>query len=343
MLRGKVLSFGEILLRVCPDMSQDWISQGNLPFYIGGAELNVATALALWDIPSSYVSAMPKNAICEEIAQHLQQKGVDMEGMFWKGDRIGIYYLPKGKDVKNAGVVYDRANSSFSELKPSDFDWDLVFNDVCWLHFSAICPAVNAEIAQLCLVAVQEAKARGIFVSLDLNYRSKLWKYGKDPLEIMPEIAAYCDLIMGNIWAAQRMLGTSLQPNFQETKATYPTEELLEQSLQTSKEIRNRFPRCRYVANTFRFDYEQAGIKYFTSLYTEQDGLLVSNEYLSENIVDKVGSGDCFMAGLIYGLYHEHDASYTLEFATVAAYDKLFISSDATVSTVSDIKKRLKK
>ncbi|MFD1769209.1 PfkB family carbohydrate kinase [Sphingobacterium suaedae] len=341
MRGGKVLSFGEILLRICPDVSIDWITGGQLPFYVGGAELNVATALSLWGLPSSYMSAMPANTMTEGIRYYLERKGIDLSPMHWSGDRLGIYYLPKGKDVKHAGVVYDRANSSFSQLEETDIDWDAVFKDVVWFHFSAICPAINQQIANICVNAVQVAKKKGIFVSLDLNYRAKLWKYGKDPIDIMPEMAAYCDLIMGNIWAAQRMLGTSLPVMFEEQRPEYPKEALVEQAQKTSLEIRKTFPQCRYVANTFRFDYQQNGIKYFTTLYA-QDGLLVSNEYLSESIVDKVGSGDCFMAGLIYGLYKQRDASYTLEFATAAAYDKLFIPSDATVSSVADIEKRIK-
>ena len=341
MNKGNVLSFGEILLRICPDMATDWVAAGQLPFYIGGAELNVATALALWEVPSCYLSAMPRNAISEGIGQHLEGKGLDIKRMCWQGDRIGIYYLPKGKDVKNAGVVYDRSGSSFANLQRSDIDWDVVFQDVSWFHFSAICPAISEEIAEICLEAVRAAKKKGITVSLDLNYRAKLWKYGKDPIHVMPDLAQYCDLIMGNIWAANKMLGIRLNDEFSVNQSDYPKEALLEQAAKTSREIIQRFTGCQYVANTFRFDHLEKGIKYYTSLYVH-DALLVSNEYLSENIVDKVGSGDCFMAGLIYGLYHHHTSSDTLQFATAAAYDKLFISSDATVSSVSAIEKRIK-
>jgi 2-dehydro-3-deoxygluconokinase len=341
MHSGNVLSFGEILLRICPDLATDWVAEGALPFYIGGAELNVATALSLWGVPSSYLSAMPRNAISEGIAQHLHNKGVNLEPMRWQGDRIGIYYLPKGKDVKNAGVVYDRAGSSFANLKRNDINWDTVFHGVTWFHFSAICPAIGVELAEICLDAVLAAKEKGITVSLDLNYRAKLWKYGKDPIDVIPDLAAHCKLIMGNIWAAHKMLGTSLDELFKVDQLEYPKEALLEQAAKTSKEITDRYTNCQYVANTFRFNHFEKGIKYYTSLYV-QDALLVSNEYLSENIIDKVGSGDCFMAGLIYGLYHDRTASDTLEFATAAAYDKLFIPSDATVSSASTIEKRIK-
>lgn len=339
-MQGKVLSFGELLLRICPDIEQDWIEQHQLPFYVGGAELNVATALALWNVPSSYVSALPKNAICEGIDRYLQGRNMDTSGMQWTGERLGIYYLPKGKDLKHTGVIYDRANSSFANLTVGSIDWDEVFNDVKWFHFSAICPAINQNIADLCLEGVKKAQEKGIFVSLDLNYRSKLWKYGKAPVEVMPEIANYCNLIMGNIWAAHQMLGTQLDSQFLAHSSGYHDEELRAQAERTSREIMDKHPACQYVANTFRFDYATKGIKYYTTLF-DKDILIKSKEYVAEEIRDKVGSGDCFMAGLIYGLYANFSPNETLEFATLAAFDKLFIASDATTSTVEDIKNRM--
>lgn len=339
-MQGKVLSFGELLLRICPDIEQNWIEQHQLPFYVGGAELNVATALAMWNVPSSYLSAIPQNAICEGIDKYLQGRNIDTSAMLWTGERLGIYYLPKGKDLKNAGVIYDRANSSFANLKVGSIDWEEVFADVKWFHFSTICPAISQDIADLCLEAVKKAQEKGIFVSLDLNYRAKLWKYGKAPKEIMPEIAQYCNLIMGNIWAAHQMLGTQLDEKFLTSSSGYQEEDLLAQADRTSKEIISVNPICQYVANTFRFDHQSKGIKYYTTLF-DKDSLIKSTEYIAEEILDKVGSGDCFMAGLIYGLYSNLSPKETLEFATLAAFDKLFIASDATTSTVEDIKNRM--
>ncbi|TWI17913.1 sugar kinase [Sphingobacterium siyangense] len=339
-MQGKVLSFGELLLRICPDIEQDWIEQHQLPFYVGGAELNVATALALWNVPSSYLSAIPQNAICEGIDSYLKRRNIDTSVMQWTGERLGIYYLPKGKDLKNAGVIYDRANSSFANLKVGSINWEEIFADVKWFHFSAICPAISQDIADLCLEAVKKAQEKAIFVSLDLNYRAKLWKYGKTPKEIMPEIAKYCNLIMGNIWAAHQMLGTQLDDKFLTSSSGYQEEDLLAQADRTSKEIISVNPICQYVANTFRFDYQSKGIKYYTTLF-DKDSLIKSTEYTAEEILDKVGSGDCFMAGLIYGLYSNLSPQETLAFATLAAFDKLFIASDATTSTVEDIKNRM--
>ena len=333
---GKILSFGELLLRICPDTEGNWLKENSLPFYVGGAELNVATALALWDLPSAYLTALPENMLSEQIVQYLQEKKLDTSATIFQGNRIGTYYLPKGKDLKNAGVIYDRNYSSFAELQPKTINWDAVFDYVSWFHFSAICPAINQNAAEVCEEALKVASAKNIFISLDLNYRAKLWKYGKNPIEIMPKLAQYCNLIMGNIWAANQMLGTELDENVHGigTKENY-----LDHAVKTSEAIIKAYPKCKYVANTFRFG--DPGIEYYTTVFT--DGKLeVSQEYQAEKIADKVGSGDCFMAGLIYGLYKKLPVKEALEFATAAAYGKLFIESDATNMTVEAVEKIMK-
>lgn len=329
---GKVLSFGELLLRICPDAEGRWLYENTLPFYVGGAELNVATALATWNIPSAYFTALPDNLMSQELVTHLQVKGIDTSRIEFTGDRIGLYYLHKGKDLKNAGVIYDRANSSFSGLEPGSLNWDSIFQDITWFHFSAICPALNQHVADLCKEALQAAKERNIQISLDLNYREKLWKYGKDPLAIMPELANYCSLIMGNIWAAEKMLGVNFDDRLINDGSSATFSEIAGQS---SMDLMNLFPNCKAVANTFRFD-EGLEIRYFTTLYTK--GFLnVSKEYVANGIVDKVGSGDCFMAGLIYGFYNGLEPRDTLAFATSAAFTKLFIAGDATTLGTTEI------
>lgn len=338
MKKNKVLSFGELLLRISFDTAGEWLSSNTLPFYVGGAELNVATALALWNVPSAYLSAVPKNDMSIQIVEHLQEKNIDASRMIYEGDRLGLYYLEKGKDLKNAGVIYDRANSSYATLDRLKIDWDKIFEDVSWFHFSAICPALNQNVADICLDAVKIASQKGIFISLDLNYRSKLWKYGKDPKEIMPQLAEYCNLIMGNIWAANQMLDTRLEEIFLQ-KNIYTKDQLLQQAIYTSKEIIVTYPRCSIVANTFRFDSNE-GIHYYSSLYSNET-LKVSDNWEKEKIYNRVGSGDCFMAGLIYGYYNELPEEEILDFATAAAVDKLDIAGDATTSTVEEIKSKI--
>ena len=346
----KVLSFGELLLRICPDADGEWLQQNSLPFYVGGAEANVATALALWGIPSAYLTVLPDNMMTRQIAGYLEQKNIDTSRIIWEGQRMGLYFLPKGKDLRNAGVIYDRDHSAFAGLKPGTVDWDQALDDVSWLHFSAISPALNSRAAAICEEALAAATAKHISISVDLNFRAKLWQYGKTPLEVMPGLVKYCDVIMGNIWAAEKMLGIMVDSTIHEDSKK---EDYLQQALLSSQRMKEQFPRAKIVANTFRFDRVSgadrvagkqagvpgvAGIHYYTALYADKN-LYTSREHFADKILDKVGSGDCYMAGLIYGLYRGDTFQDTIEFATVAAFQKLFIASDATESTVEEIEK----
>lgn len=331
---GKVLSFGELLLRICPDGAGEWLRENNFPVYVGGAEANVAAALALWEVPSAYMTAVPDNYIARQLVSYLDQLNIDTTAIRYSGERIGIYFLDKGKDLKNAGVIYDRNYSSFSALQPGDIDWDKVLEGVSWFHFSAICPAINASAAKVCEEALKACAERNITTSIDLNYRAKLWKYGKEPVEVLPALVAYCDLVMGNVWAAEKMLGIPVGETLVEEhdKSAY-----LQQSQISSKAIMAAFPKCKSVANTFRFDHATAGIQYYTTLYTA-DQLFISKEYIAEQITGKVGSGDCFMAGLIYGFYKELEPQEIVEFATSAAFAKLFTESDFNTTKIEEIK-----
>ena len=332
-MNKKVLSYGEILLRVCPDADGGWLQDNTLPFYVGGAEANVATALARWDTPSAYFTALPENAMSQQLADYLGSIGIDISRIVYQGERLGLYYLPKGKDLKNAGVIYDRAHSSFAGLQPGMIDWDGVLGDIGWLHFSAISPALNANAADVTMELVKAASQKNITISVDLNYRAKLWQYGVQPMDVMPGLVQYCDLVMGNLWAAEKMLGIPVDAAL----TTGKKEDYLEHARISSKKIMELFPRVKHVAKTFRFDHGAGGIRYYTSFY---DGRLYhSKEYQSDKILDKVGSGDCFMAGLIHGLSQGKSAQDTLEFATAAAFQKLFIPSDATDQRAEDILK----
>jgi len=328
---GKVLCFGEILMRMSPDTESKWLQQNALPVFIGGAELNVATALASWKIPVAYSTAMPSNYLSRQLLQYVSEKNIDISTVHFSGERIGAYYLPQGAELKNAGVIYDRAYSSFAQLKPGMIDWNKVLNGISWFHFSAICPAVSQGAADVCLERLQVAAARNITISIDLNFRAKLWQFGKRPIEIMPDLVQYCDVVMGNVWAANEMLGIPMDKEIKvkDNKAAYQ-----EQALATSKEIMSRFPKCKAVANTWRFDHN--GILYYTNLYSGGK-LYLSPEYKTDHVIDKIGSGDCFMAGLIYGYYQKYDPQQILDFATAAAFQKLFIKGDATNSTAEEV------
>lgn len=335
---GKVLCFGELLLRFSPDINGNWLRENQLHFNVGGAEANVATALALWDIPTAYFTAIPDNEVSEQLAQYLQNKQIDTSTVVFQGDRLGVFYLPHGKDMKNAGVIYDRSGSSFCNLKPETIDWDAVFQGVSWLHFSAICPAVSQSVADVCEEALSVAVKKGVKISLDLNYRAKLWQYGKTPLEIIPQLANYCDLIMGNLWAAEKMLGVPVDAALKEDSNM---SDYLAHAAKTSTAIAQLYPKVKAIANTFRFDQGEQSLRYYTTLFAD-DVLSSSTVYETVKIVDKVGSGDCFMAGLLYGFYEGLPVRETLEFATAAGFQKLLIAGDITTDKVEDIQAFLK-
>ncbi|HUC79380.1 MAG TPA: sugar kinase [Flavisolibacter sp.] len=329
---SRVLCFGELLMRLSPQLEGVWINQNSMPVFIGGAELNAATALANWDVPISYCTALPDHYLSKELVAAVQAKGIDTSRIHYSGARIGTYYLPQGADLKNAGVIYDRAYSSFWELRPGQLDWDAILDGVSWFNFSAISPALNENVAAVCKEGAEAASKKGITVSVDLNYRAKLWQYGKQPHEVMPGMVELCDVVMGNVWAEEKMLGIPVEETMPDEKEAY-----LAQSQKSSEEIRKRFPKCKQVANTFRFDKPE-GLHYYATLYT-QDQLSVSAKHETKTVIDRVGSGDTFMAGLIYGNYHNQQPQEIIDFAAAAAFNKLFIKGDASTASVEDIRK----
>ncbi len=326
----KVFCFGELLLRFSPQLQGRWMNDAMMPVYVGGAELNVASALAKWKTPVKYGTALPANYLTKEILDSLHKKNIDTSSVIFSGNRIGTYYLPQGADLKNAGVIYDRSHSSFSELQPGQLDWETILSDVNWFHFSAINPALNKNVAMVCKEALEIAEKKNIFISVDLNYREKLWQYGQEPKEVMPELVQHCNLVMGNIWAAEKMLGITIDPEMNSDKNSY-----LAQAERTSLELIKNFPNCKQVANTFRFNQDE-GILYYATLY-QQGKLFISNEKKTNKILDRVGSGDCFMAGLIFSNLQTWSPQQTIDFAVQAAFNKLFIAGDATTSTVEAI------
>ena len=324
----RILCFGELLLRLSPP--DDWLEQQSMNVFVGGAELNVATALAHWGLPSAYCTALPDNYLSQQIIHSLNQKNVDTSRIKFSGERIGTYYLPQGKDLKNAGVIYDRAYSSFWNLKPGDINWKELLKGITWFHCSAITPALNANVAALLLEAVKEAQRQNITVSIDLNYRNKLWQWGVQPAEVMKEIVAHCDVVMGNLWAVENLLGIS--SSIKESKGK-SDEELIAAAGTSMLQLHKTYPSVQTMAYTFRLSD-----RYFAVL---QHGpqQCISQQFKLHSIIDGVGSGDAFMARLIYGLHQQLPAQTTIDFAAASAVSKLSIKGDATTATISDIQK----
>ncbi|EHQ27756.1 sugar kinase [Mucilaginibacter paludis] len=331
---SKVLCFGELLLRVSPASLDADAEKHPFYLYMGGAEANVATALAGWNVPVKYCTVLPDNFMSRHVIDYLEYKGIFTSSILFAGNRIGIYYLERGADLKGS-MVYDRDRSSFSELKPGMIDWDKILRDVSWFNFTAISPALNQNVADVCLEALEAASRKKITISVDLNYRSRLWKYGKQPIEIMPKLVEHCDVVMGNIWSANSLLGTTIDEHIHDKRSK---QAYLDHAEATSLEMMRRFPKCKTVANTFRFDSDKDDLKYYTALYT-QGKPYHSHEFSCSGVVDRSGSGDCFMAGLIYGLYNNHEPQELLNYATAAAFGKLQEQGDATGQDVLTVKK----
>jgi 2-dehydro-3-deoxygluconokinase len=335
----KVLCFGELLLRFPFANNGSWTSNNPMQIFIGGAELNVATALAKWEMPAKYFTALPDNFISKDVLAYLQQKNIDASAIHYSGERIGVYYLKEGADIKGASTVFDRKNSSFATLQTGVVDWDKTLEDVSWFHFSAIAAAVSQEAALLCEEALQAASKKNIIISVDLNYRALLWKYDKKPVEVMPNLVKYCNVVMGNIWAANMLLGIEVNNNFNENSKQ---EDYVAHATQTAKTIFKQYPNCKYVANTFRFDINGNDVNYYATLHTINNNH-VSHLFKTSTTVDKVGSGDCFMAGLIYGISKQQSLDDIINFAAAAAFGKLQEKGDATNNTIQNIHAILEK
>jgi 2-dehydro-3-deoxygluconokinase len=328
----KVFCFGELLLRLSPALNGQWIKQSLMPVYIGGAELNVATALAKWKIPVKYCTALPENYLAKEIIEELQSKKIDTGSIINSGERIGTYYLPQGADLKNTGVIYDRAHSSFASLQKGMIDWKKVLEGCDWFHFSAITPALNENLVAVCKEGLQAATEKGLTISVDLNYRSKLWQYGKQPTAVMSQLVQYCNVVMGNIWAAETLLGIAspMKESAGKTK-----EELVDAAGTSMLELHNQYPQVTTMAYTFRMEKNYFGV------FQHGAAMASSKEYELKNTVDKAGSGDCFMAGLIYSLKNNLQPQEIIDYATAAATGKLFEKGDCTQQTIEQVKVRI--
>lgn len=331
LLMNKVLCFGELLLRFSPDVTGEWLLNNAMPVFVGGSELNVATALAKWKTPVGYCTALPNNFLATQILKSLNKKNVDASSVLLNGNRIGIYYLTQGTDVKNAGVIYDRANSSFSQVQKGMIDWDNTLKEISWFHFSAICPAISQQVADVCGEALQACVKRNITVSVDLNYRSKLWQYGKQPHEVMPGLMKYCSVVMGNLWAAESLL---LIPSSIKESAGRTNDELQTAAGQSMLQLHQQYANVTTIAYTYRLEN-----KYWAMIQHGKD-LAISKQHEINGVVDKVGSGDCFMAGLIYGLYNKHSLHRIADFAAAAAVGKLYEKGDATEQTIEQVNAR---
>jgi len=317
----KILCFGELLLHFAPDSDGNWLGEQALRVFVGGAEYNVASALAQWKNPVKLLSALPGNFVGNQLQSQLRNKGIEILAEKNNG-RIGTFYLSSDGDMQNTSVVYDRFPSVFTQSDFNDFSLDEVFSEVQWLHISTITPALSENACQKCLELMKEAASRNIRVSLDLNYRAALWQ-GRNPSDKIKSLMPFVNVLMGNIWSVQQFLDIPVE---YELNGGYDDKNLLKQAEQSASEIQKIYPRVEMIANTFRFTSGQE-VNYFATLYAEEK-LLASQQYRSDKIEERVGSGDAFMAALIHGTLKANPLQQILEDATKVAFRKLFIKGD---------------
>ncbi len=321
-MKKKVVTFGEIMLRLSPSGYKRFGQTKFFEIFCGGGEANVAVSLSNYGIPVSFITRLPENDFGERCIRQLKGMGVETTHIVKGGDRVGIYFVEKGAVARPSKVIYDRSHSAFSEIQSEMIRWKDILENALWFHWSGITPAVSESAAQTCLEAIKTANQLGVMVSCDLNYRKKLWKWGKSAIEVMPELVAGCDMVMGNEEDAQMCLGI-VPKNSDVIKGQIDTNAYAE----VSQQIMKKFPRVKKVITTLR-ESISANHNNWSGVIWNGKNLIKSTTYQITHIVDRVGGGDSFMGGLIYGLLQFGDDSDALEFAVAASALKHTIEGD---------------
>lgn len=336
---GKIVTFGEIMLRLATPGYLRFSQTNELSATFGGGEANVAVSLANYGMEAEFVTRLPENDIAAACVKDLHKHGVKTDHIVYGGDRMGIYFLETGAVARASKVVYDRAHSAISEIKPGMIDWEQVLAGADWFHWTGITPAISLGAADVCLEAIQTANRLGIPVSCDLNYRKNLWKYGKKASEVMPDLVAGCDIILGNEEDAEKVFG--IKPEGFDVTATAGEVNAAEfESVCT--QLMQRFPRARKVIITLRGSINANHNTWGGVLYDGKQ-LFQSPRYDITHIVDRVGGGDSFMGGLIYGLLtYPQDDQQALNFAVAASCLKHTIYGDYNEVTVKEVENLMK-
>ena len=329
---SKFVTFGEIMLRLKTPGHERFFQSPSFEATFGGGEANVAVALANYGLDAVFVTALPDNDIGESAIREVRGFGVDATRIRRSGDRVGIYYLETGANQRASKVVYDRAASSICECGPGDFDWDEIFKDAKWFHITGITPALSQSAADLSLESVKAAKAHGVTVSCDFNFRGKLWKYGKTAPEVMNELVKYVDVGIANEEDCQKSLGISAGVHVESGELELAKYEAL------SSKVLDVFPNMSTIAITLR-ESRSADTNGWSACMRDKSGFYHSRKYEMTDIVDRVGGGDSFASALIYGLNAYEDRNESLNFAVAASCLKHSILGDFNRVTVAEAEK----
>ena len=327
---AEYVTFGEIMLRLKAPGHERLFQSPSLEATFGGGEANVAVALANFGLNAAFVSALPDNDVGTSAIRELRGLGVETAYINRSGDRVGIYFLEVGANQRPSRVVYDRAGSSIVTARPGDFDWQAIFGTAKWFHITGITPALSASAAELSLEAVTAARRAGVTVSCDFNFRGKLWKYGKSAPEVMTELVRYVDVGIANEEDCQKSLRISAGVDVKAGKLDPARYEGL------SAKVLAEYPDMDMIAITLR-ESHSADRNGWSACLRDSQGFRLSQRYEITDIVDRVGGGDSFASGLIYGLNAYDDPQQALEFAVAASCLKHSISGDFNRVTVPEV------
>lgn len=315
----KVVTFGEILMRLSPPSWQrlEQTNQWNVVY--AGSEANVSASCSKLGMNSTHVTVLPHDEIGNAAVNTLRSFGVNTEHIQRMPGRIGIYFYENAASLRSPKIIYDRFYSCFADIKPGSVDWEEVLKGGDWFHWTGITPAVSAGAAAVCKEALLAARKKGITISGDINYRRVLWQYGKSAQEIMPELISYCDLLVGGEEDFKNCLGME--------EATFE---------KACERIAKEFPAVRKIATTNR-ETRSASHQFVDAVLWSKNSLMKSSRYELFPIVDRIGAGDAFMAGLIVGTLSGKGDQHTLEFATAACALKHTIEGDVNIASLEEI------
>lgn len=333
----KIVTFGEIMLRLATPDELRFNQARVFEATYGGGEANVAVSLSNYGLATEFVTRLPKNDLGQACMQFLRQYGVGTNFILLGGNRLGVYFLENGVVMRGSQVIYDRANSSFSTVTTGMFDWESIFKEADWFHWTGITPAVSSGAAQVCLEAIKVASQMGLTISCDLNYRAKLWQWGKTPSEVMNELVSYSDIVIGNEEDAEKVFGIKAP----ETDVTLGNV-TADKYQGVCESLASKFPKLITIAITLRSSYS-ASHNTWSGILWHAGKTYTAPIYDITHIVDRVGSGDSFMGGLIYGLRtFTNDPQKALDFAVASSALKHTIQGDFNLVSISEVEKLMK-
>ncbi len=329
-MRPRVITFGEIMLRLKPPGKERLLQSPMLEATFGGGEANVALALAQFGIDVGLVTALPDNSLGEACVGELRRWGVDTSKILRGGPRMGTYFLEEGANQRSSRVIYDREHSSLATLKSDDLNWDSILDGAGWLHITGITPALSQDLADLCSTAFKKAREKGITVSCDYNYRKKLWNYGRPAPDVMRGLVEQVDIGIANEEDCQKSLGIDIDVDVERGHLE------TDRYGAVAERVLKTFPNLEKQAITLR-ESHSASHNSWSAVLHDGNQLLKSRKYEITDIVDRVGGGDAFAAGLIYGLLTYKDDARALEFATACSCLKHSVAGDYNRTTVQEV------